>query len=95
MTDVQVIAIVGFFAPLLVAVVKKERFADWVNAVIAIAFYLVLAVLVTIAQAGGLSAFSAEGFFANFGLVFASGTIGYVALWKASVDPVITSTVLP
>ena len=95
MTDVQVIALLGFFLPLLVAVVKKEKFPDWVNAVIAVVVYAVAAVAITFFQAGSINGFGAEAFFANFGLVFTSGTIGYAAVWKSSLDPVITSTVLP
>ena len=95
MTDVQIIALLGFFLPLLVAVVKKERFPDWVNAVIAVVTYLVAAVAITFVQAGSVSGFTAESFFANFGLVTASGTIGYAALWKSAVDPAIVKTILP
>lgn len=85
----QVIAIAGFLLPLLIAVVKREAFPNYVNAIIALVAYVALAVIVTFIQ----GPFAADVFATNFTIVFGSGTIGYAALWKASLDPVITAKV--
>lgn len=88
-TDIQVIAAVGFLMPLLIAVVKREAFPNYVNAIIALVAYLLTAIIVTLVQ----GTFGAVELATNFGIVFGSGTIGYVALWKTSLDPAITSKV--
>jgi hypothetical protein len=89
LTDVQVIAAAGFLLPLLIAVLKRASYPDYVNALIAVGTYAVLAVIVTLVQ----GAFDAQRFIQNLGLVFGSGTIGYVALWKATLDPTIVTKV--
>ncbi len=88
-TTDQVVAIVGFLMPLLIAVVKREAFPDYLNAIIALVAYVATAVVVTLVQ----GPFGAEAFVTNFVIVFGSGTIGYAALWKASLDPVITAKI--
>ncbi len=90
LTADQVIAAVGFFMPLLIAIVKRSAFPDYVNALIALIAYGATALVVTLVQGG---AFAADTFVTNFVLVFGSGTIGYAALWKASLDPVITAKI--
>jgi TctA family transporter len=90
LTDAQVIAAVGFLLPLLIAVVKRAALPNSVNAIIALVTYVITAVIVTFVQGG---AFQADTFVQNFILVFSSGTIGYVALWKNNLDPVITAKV--
>jgi hypothetical protein len=94
-TSATVIAVAAFFFPLLIAVVKKERFADWVNGVIAIVCYLFLAAVISGIQVMQGGDFTGQMFFDNFGLVFLSGTIGYATLWKNALDPSITTNVLP
>lgn len=95
MTDIQLIALLGFFLPLFVAVVKKEKFANWVNAVIALAVYAIAAGVVTALQVAAGTPFTAQMYVGDFMLVFGSGTIGYFALWQNSVDPAIQKAILP
>lgn len=90
LTDQQVTAAVGFLLPLLIAVVKREHFPDYVNAIIALVAYAVISVVVTLIQGGGPDAAT---YATNFAIVFGSGTIGYAALWKVSLDPAITANV--
>ena len=92
LTTDQVIAVVGFFMPLLIAVVKRDGFSNSVNSIIALVVYAATAVVVTFVQT---SSFGAEAFVTNFVLVFGSGTIGYAALWKNNLDPAITAKVNP
>jgi hypothetical protein len=89
LTDQEIIAFVGFLMPLVVAVVKRESFPNYVNAIIALVVYAVTAVAVTLVE----GTFAADVFVTNFGIVFGSGTIGYAALWSASLDPAITSRI--
>ena len=90
LTPDQVILVVGFLMPLLIAVVKKDPYPAYVNALIALVAYVATAVVVTFVQT---STFKVDAFVTNFILVFGSGTVGYAALWKASLDPVITAKV--
>lgn len=90
LTDTQVIAAVGFLMPLLIAVIKRAAFPNYVNAIIALVVYAITAGVVTLVQGG---TFAADTFVNNFVLVFGSGTIGYAALWSASLDPVITARI--
>ncbi|MGD0863129.1 MAG: hypothetical protein ABSA21_10270 [Candidatus Limnocylindrales bacterium] len=88
----QITAVFGFFLPLLVAVIKKEKYKDSTNALIACVVYAVAAVILAYFTNSTLTVSSLLN---SFLLVAGSGTFGYVALWKSTADTAIVTKINP
>ena len=87
-TDLQ--AVIGIFLPVLVAVVKRENFPNYVNAAIAIVVYIVAGALSVLLQA---QTFDLNNIVPAVAIFTASGTIAYQLWWKNWGDPQITAKV--
>ena len=97
MTDAQFIALFGMLlSAVVIPILKKVHFEQWVNSLIALVIYALGAVIVTLLQYGAVFDADTPQYLAtNFATIFASGTIGYVALWRNGLDEAIASKILP
>ncbi len=84
--------IVAFFVPLLVSVLKKERFSNTVNAIIAMAVYAVVGVAAVLLSGKPVDINNIAPTVAIF---VAGGTVAYEMFWKNWGDPQVTAKVLP
>ena len=88
MSTDQLQGVVAVFVPLLVAILKRENFSATVNAIIAIAVYVVIGVL-SVLVAG--QAFTLDNVTPAVTIFVTGGTIAYQLFWKNWGDPQITA----
>ncbi len=84
--------VVAFFVPLLVSVLKKERFSNTVNAIIAMVVYAVVGVAAVLLSGKPIDINNIAPTVAIF---VAGGTVAYEMFWKNWGDPQVTAKVLP
>jgi peptidoglycan/LPS O-acetylase OafA/YrhL len=85
-------AVIGFLLPLVVAVVKKANWPDWVNGIAALVTYAAASLLMMFVTGQTIDPNS---FITTLTLVATSGTVGYIALWKnTSLENSIVTNVL-
>jgi hypothetical protein len=90
MTTEQLQAVVAIFVPLLVSVLKRDGFSNTVNAMIAVAVYVVVGAL-SVLVAG--QAFTLDNVAPAVAIFVSGGTIAYELFWKNWGDPQITARV--
>lgn len=88
MTTQSLELVVGIFVPLLVSVVKREAFPQYVNAAIAIVVYAVVGLLAVLISG---QAFDLNNIAPTVAIFVGEGTIAYQLWWKNWGDPQITA----
>ena len=90
MTTEQLQGIVAIFVPLLVSVLKRESFSQTVNALIAVAIYVIVGVVSVLVSGQTLTLENIEPAIVIF---VAGGTLAYQLFWKNWGDPQITTAI--
>ena len=92
MTTETLEMIVGVFVPLLVSILKKDKFSQTTNAAIAVVVYAVVGVA-AVALTG--QSFTLDNIAPAVALFVTEGTVAYNLFWKNWGDPQLTSAILP